>query len=731
VAPAALEGVLVVEIGARIGAGVCASLLAQLGATVVIIEPAGALPGRGKWTDRAQFAAGKLSFTPDHGSFQDKALFERLLEQADVVIESSDCAVDPAMASLPARQGAQVRCDITAFGSETSLDGREWTDLQLQALTGILCTTGLPDGACVPIPIPLVEYLAGTQAAGAVVAALRAARLGGCGQHIDMALYDCGFAAMSSFFSRLLASDGVPAPGQPRRLGNLHTLSAPWNVYRAQDGWVMICTGSNVQWQRLCELMGQGKLAQDARFINSASRVAHVAQVDQLVQQWVGGQAVAACVVALSAASVPAGPITTVAQLPQEENLLFRGMITHLHGDVAKGTPIAAPGSPLRMDRTPGRALTDVPVRGSGRAALLALLAHRRPAAEARTVRSSRPPLQGLCVLEIGHYTTAPVGARCLAALGARVIKIEPPEGEASRGWDPLQHGQSLFYTVSNSDKSSVTINLNQAEDRQCLRQLIVTADVLIENLKPGTLSKFDLSPVQIAQINPQLVYCAISGFGAASLYARRPAFDTVVQGMGGLMSLITDRGMPLKAGISYADVLGAAMAVVAVLAALEYRARSGQGQFIDLSMQDIVAWSTQSAWNRSQPQSAVGRIVQCLDGEVLMPEPASEGALHGLDGSSGTDANSLSVRAQQMLRADFVTMFGGTPVQTPAEVLASVRTVERGLCFTIEDERGCWPALAVPMRLLGTPPMVRRPGPALGRDNGAILGPLRILGQQ
>jgi crotonobetainyl-CoA:carnitine CoA-transferase CaiB-like acyl-CoA transferase len=83
------------------------------------------------------------------------------------------------------------------------------------------------------------------------------------------------------------------------------------------------------------------------------------------------------------------------------------------------------------------------------------------------------------------------------------------------------------------------------------------------------------------------------------------------------------------------------------------------------------------------------------------------------------------------MLRADVVTMFGGTPVQTPAEVLASVRTVERGLCFTIEDERGCWPALAVPMRLLGTPPMVRRPGPALGRDNGAILGPLRILGQQ
>ncbi|MDO9216298.1 MAG: CoA transferase, partial [Lacisediminimonas sp.] len=344
---------------------------------------------------------------------------------------------------------------------------------------------------------------------------------------------------------------------------------------------------------------------------------------------------------------------------------------------------------------------------------------------------STRPPLQGLCVLEIGHYTTAPVGARCLAALGARVIKIEPPDGEASRGWAPSQHGQSLFYTVSNSDTSSITIDLTLAEDRQCLRQLIVSADVLIENLKPGTLGKFDLSPAQIAQINPQLVYCAISGFGAASLYARRPAFDTVVQGMGGLMSLITDRGMPLKAGISYADVLGAAMAVVAVLAALEYRARSGQGQFIDLSMQDIVAWSTQCAWNRSQPQQAVGRIVQCMDGEVLMQGSASEGALHGPDGSSGTDANSLAARAQHMLRADFVTMFGGTPVQTPAEVLASARTAERGLCFTIEDERGCWPALAVPMRLLGTPPMVRRPGPALGRDNGAILGPLRILGQQ
>lgn len=672
---AALDDVLVLELGYRVAAGACGGLLAQLGATVVVIEVADSPEPVDKWQDRPQFLAGKQSFVPDLGKVEDRMMLAELMRRADVILRSSDRDPSALSAMVPASIGRQVVCDFTAFGHDGPLAGKDWSDVEVQAMAGILYTTGPADGPPVPVPIPVIEYLTAAKGAGAVLAAVRGARLSGAGQRIDMALYDNGVVAMSSFFSRLLAD---PDAASPRRMGNLHSLSAPWNVYRAQDGWLLICTGSNVQWQRLCELMGRPELAGDPRFAETASRVAHVAEVDATVQAWVGQHSVAQCVQVMSEASVPAGAITRIDQFPHEENLEYRGMIKRLSG--ATDGDVFTPGAALRMSRTPGKALTEVPARDAHRQALAALLEQPAPRAPVPEVRSTQLPLRGIKVLEIGHYTTAPVGARYMGALGADVIKIEPPNGEAARGWDPSQNGQSVFYTVNNSDKRAITIDLGDASDRYCLRRLLADADVLIENLKPGTLSKFELTPEVIAELNPKLIYCAISGFGADSLYASRPAFDTVVQGMSGLMSLITWQDMPFKTGISYADVIGAGMAVTAILAALEYRNRSGVGQFIDLSMQDMVAWSTQLAWN--------GRL--------------------------------RDMRARTALET--LT----TPIRTPAEVLACAQTAARGLRTAVRDGRGEWPALAVPLRLLGTPPQVTRPGPALGEHNDAILGSLR-----
>jgi len=693
---AALDGVVVLELGYRVAAGACGSLLAQLGATVIAIEPSVACEPVDKWCGRPQFLAGKMSFAPDMDKTEDRALLAALIRQADVILRSSDRDPPELSAMLFKPGGRQVVCDLTAFGSNGPLAGKGWSDVEMQAMTGILYTTGLADGPPVPVLIPIIEYLTATQAAGAVLAALRAARISGVGQGIDMAMYDCGFAAMSSFFARLLSEDAGMSALPPARLGNLHTLSAPWNVYRAVDGWLMICTGSHVQWQRLCELMGRPELGDDPRYADSACRVAHVAEVDAAVQAWVGAHSVAHCVAALREASVPGGPITPVDQYPREENLDYRDMIRRLGG--AREDDVFTPGSPLRMTRTPGKALTEVPARDADRQQVIALLQGKRTQGEPPRSRTPCLPLKGIRVLEIGHYTTAPVGARSLAALGADVIKIEPPGGEAARGWEPMHQGQSVFYTVSNSDKRDIVIDLNDEEDRYCLRRLLATADVLIENLKPGTLSKFGLSPQAIADINPKLVYCAISGFGADSLYAGRPAFDSVVQGMSGLMSLVTSRGTPLKTGISYADVVGAGMAVVGVLAALEYRHRSGLGQFIDLSMQDVVAWATQLAWNGHAQAAVEHRIVRDTDGDVVLYGESDVRRPHSK----------------------------GAAVRTPAEVLACAQTAARGLRCVALDERGRWPALAVPLRLLGTPLKVLRPGPALGQHNDVILGPLR-----
>ena len=446
--------------------------------------------------------------------FKDMPFLADLIGAADVVILSSD---------VPGRSFGEIEtlpwqivCDVTAFGATGPMSGILLTDIEIQALTGIFETTGMPNGLPVVIPVPLIEYLAGMNAAGAIMAALRVFGQSGVGQRIDIALYDSAFAATSSFLARLLVTSGTKDIG---RLGNRHALSSPWNVYRATDGWVQICTGSDDQWSRLCEVMQRADLVKHAHFARSADRVTHNAEVDEAVQAWVSSQTVAGCVNHLSLVNVPGGAIVPIEAYPREPNLDHRGMICRLQ------TGAFTPASPFRMSRTPGRALLNISAAGADRDAVAALIGERNRATTRRRVKPepSTMPLEGIRVLEIGHYTTAPASARTLAALGADVIKIEPPEGEAARAWPPLDRGQSTFYTVTNSDKRSIVFDLGSTEGCAHLRALIAELDVLIENMKPGALAKRGFSAMDIECINPRLVYCAISGFGADSLIRAAP----------------------------------------------------------------------------------------------------------------------------------------------------------------------------------------------------------------
>jgi len=688
-----LEGVFVLELGVRTGASLCGSLLAQLGAEVAFVErrPRIAVPEH-KLAHRACFAAGKLSLVPREG---DAELLRRLVLAADVVLTSSD--LDPPLPDLPGSwRDGRVLCDLTAYGATGPLAGRPDGERQIQARSGVMQITGLADGPPVAIGLPLIEFMTGAYAAASVLAALRGRRLGGGGQAIDMSLYDCAFAAISTFLPRVL--DG--SNPNVKRVGNRHAMATPWNVYRAKDGWLQLCAASDVQWQRLTEVIGQPALAADPRFAKLPDRVARNVEIDAIVQGWVETQGVDDCVAALNAAAIASGPITPVEDYPREANLDYRAMIRRL-ADPVTGGERWVPASPLRMSLTPGQAPERIPAPDADRASLAA----RRTAAPAVAAPGERPmPLAGLRVLEIGHYTTAPLSARHLANLGAEVIKIEPPGGEAVRDWPPARDGQGLFFTYTNADKRSLELDMKQPADAALLDRLIDTADVLIENLKPGALAKRGLTPDAIARRNPRLIYCAVSGFGQDSIYDERPAFDTVIQAMSGLMDLVRADGVPVKTGPSSADLMGAELAVVAVLAALEVRDRTGRGQYVDLSMQDIAAWMTQTLWNGAEPV-ARGRVLACSDGAIHVE---GEGNLPDLSGLSRAEAVGLA--ESRGLQA--------APVETIAEVVAAPQTAARGLWFEIEDSAGRrWPLLQSPLRLLGTPPRVKRLMPPLGSD--------------
>jgi crotonobetainyl-CoA:carnitine CoA-transferase CaiB-like acyl-CoA transferase len=288
----ALDGLIVTELGQSLAAGLCGSLLAQLGATVVAIEPAA-----GETAYRPQLIAGKLSFAPQRDSAADAAVLHKLLGRSDCILTSSDIDA-PAVLPTPADRGGPVICDITAFGATGPMAGQPWTDWQIQALSGIADTTGMADGPPIAIALPMPAILTSAYAAGAVIAGVRARRLSGIGQSIDMAVFDCAFASTNTFLSGFFAGKGVTKS----RMGNRHPTVAPWNLFAARDGWVMICIGSDAQWKRLCDLIGRPDLA--APFMKQADRIAHTAEIDDAIAAWTSRLDVEACTTELAKASI-------------------------------------------------------------------------------------------------------------------------------------------------------------------------------------------------------------------------------------------------------------------------------------------------------------------------------------------------------------------------------------------------------------------------------------------
>jgi crotonobetainyl-CoA:carnitine CoA-transferase CaiB-like acyl-CoA transferase len=703
-----LTGVLVLECGQRVGASVCGSLLAQLGAEVIFIEyTAAESNSQTKLAWRRSLAAGKRSLWLKQESADDVALVELLAQRAEVVLRSSD--VDGTRFCFPDLGFHHIDCDLTAFGRGGTEVGAGWSEQLVQAVSGVMHTTGLPGNAPVAIDFPLLEFMTGSYAAAAVLAALRFRRMHGRGQAIDMALFDCAFSAMSTFLPPVLMGSGTAAG----RVGNRHSMASPWNVYRARDGWVLICAASDVQWQRMCDVMGRPDLVTDPRFAALPDRVSNNEGVDTAVQAWVGENTADECIARLGAASIACGPIVKIDGYPRERNIDYRGMAVRLR-DPESGTDVFVPASPLRMSRTPGVAPCAVPAVDSGREWARAQL--HRPRASIGVVESAGHalPLTGVRVIEIGHYTTAPLAARHLATLGAEVLKIEPPGGEAVRVWPPAKRGQGIFFTYTNADKKSIVLDLTKNEDADLLRRLVASADVLIENLKPGTLAKRGFTSEALLEINPRLVYCAVSGFGAHSLYAGRPAFDTVIQAMSGMMDLTRADGMPVKSGPSSADIMGGELAVVSILAALEHRDRTGEGQSIDLSMQDIAAWLTQTRWN-GVGSSSLGVLLQCSDGWLFAEGNAGPEQLLSNEQRDFTRTECQAALAALGVRA--------APVNTVPEVVAHPNTAARGLWFEFREAHGeTWPLLGSPLRLMETPPQVCRPMGLLDQDRGSIL---------
>ncbi|MGB5719980.1 MAG: CoA transferase [Woeseiaceae bacterium] len=218
-------------------------------------------------------------------------------------------------------------------------------------------------------------------------------------------------------------------------------------------------------------------------------------------------------------------------------------------------------------------------------------------------------PLKNVRVLDMSRILAGPWAGQLLGDYGADVVKIERPGcGDDTRQWGPPwldgdSGGESAYFLSANRNKRSVTVDIAKPEGQQVIRDLVAQADVLLENFKVGTLSRYGLGAEDMLALNPQLIYCSISAFGQSGSKAGEPGYDAMIQASAGLMSITgpaaDENGGPQKVGVAVADIMAGMYATTAVLAALNARAQSGVGQHIDVPLYDSqVAWLANQAMN-------------------------------------------------------------------------------------------------------------------------------------
>ena len=391
--------------------------------------------------------------------------------------------------------------------------------------------------------------------------------------------------------------------------------------------------------------------------------------------------------------------------------------------------------------------------------------------------------LDGIKVLDLSRVLAGPWCTQILADLGADVVKIERPGvGDDTRTWGPPfvkdangnDSDQASYFTACNRNKRSVTIDMATPDGQALLRQMAAQADVVVENFKTGGLKQYGLDQETLRRANPRLIYSSVTGFGNDGPYAERAGYDLMIQAMTGMMS-ITGRpdgepgGGPLRVGVALTDIFTGVYASTAILAALQVRHRTGEGQHIDMALLDVgmaILANQASAFlntgkaparqGNTHPSLAPYQDFPTLDGAMLLAI-GNNGQFARFCEAAGqpgwaSDArfatNTLRVKHRGVLipmmeeltrtrtTADWVALLEDKavpcgPINDIAQAFDDAQVKARGLAVTLPRDAGdgitAITGVASPLRLSATPPVLRRAPPALGQHTREVLGELGI----
>ncbi len=378
----------------------------------------------------------------------------------------------------------------------------------------------------------------------------------------------------------------------------------------------------------------------------------------------------------------------------------------------------------------------------------------------------SAGPLAGITVVDLTRVLAGPFCTLVLCDLGARVIKVESPEGDDARRIGPFVNGKSAYFMSLNRGKESIVLDLHRTEDRAIFEKLLGRADVLVENFRPGTMERLGIGFDELHQRFPRLIYAAASGFGHTGPQANRPAYDMVVQAMGGIMSLTGHPGgPPTRVGTSIGDITAGLFTAIGIASALYHRTLSGQGAKIDVAMLDCQLAILENAIARYFATGEVpgplgarhpsitpfaafrtkdGHIVIAAGNDRLFAKLCETIGRESLAADPRFAANDDRTRhaaaLESEIEAALATRGSGEwlsileaagvpcgPINNIAQAMADPQVAARNMVITVADET------AGTLRMAGNPikispfpdPPARPSAPDLGRDQARVIGEL------
>ncbi|HEY7106962.1 MAG TPA: CoA transferase [Acidimicrobiia bacterium] len=748
----ALDDIRVLDCSTGIAGPYGTKLLADAGADVVKAESQAGDPLRG-WRSGALFEflnASKRSVTDD---------WAQLAAAADVLVTDDDvgsAALDAACAANP----ALVVVTLSAFGLDGPWAGRAATEFTLQAWCGSTGSRGLPDRFPLAAGGRVGEWIAGSYAAVAALAAARAARRTGRGARIDLAMLDAMAVTMVAYPSVLATMMGWPEEHGPARM-----VEVP-SVEPTQDGYVVVTTNSAQQYRDFLLQIGRPEVAEsEPELAQYRPRWARRDEFEAMVHAYTTVRTTMQVVDDAELLRVPCAPVHNGRTLPSVDQFAARGVyVTSPSGRFVQ------PRVPYRITGHEPRPFAPAPSVGqhAGRVDW-----PRRP----RRVTASPPrlPLEGVRVVDCTAWWAGPAATHVLACLGADVVKVESvtrPDlmrytasrpTDASRWWE----WGGLFHAV-NAGKRGITLDLRVDEGLELFHRLLATADVLLDNYTPRVMEQFGLTWDVVHERHPHLVMTRMPAFGLEGPWRDRTGFAQQMEGISGMAWLTGYADGPPVLVRGACDPLAALHAVFATLAALGARDRNGAGVFVEATMietalnaaaeqviEHCVSGTLLTRDGARGPVAAPQGVYRCIGDDRWVaiavatdeqwsalrdalgdPEWARPARLDRAEGRRDAhDALDEALGAWCATRSveEVVDRLwpAGVPVGDvirPREILHNEQLAHRGL-FETEDHPVTGPIElpTLPFRVDGVDSWMARPSPTLGQHNDEVLAELGV----